>query len=40
MGYLQWIVGKSDITDRDVRATAKYYLKQKSIERNTEASNG
>lgn len=26
-GYLSWIVDKSDITDRDVRATAKYYLK-------------
>ena len=25
-GYLHWIVDKSDITDRDVRATAKYYL--------------
>jgi exodeoxyribonuclease X len=26
--YLDWIVNKSDITDRDVRATAKYWLKQ------------
>ncbi len=26
-GYLHWIVDKSDITDRDVRATAKFYLK-------------
>jgi exodeoxyribonuclease X len=25
--YLQWIVGKSDISDRDVRATAKHHLK-------------
>lgn len=24
--YLDWIVNKSDITDRDIRATAKYYL--------------
>jgi exodeoxyribonuclease X len=24
--YLSWIVDKSDITDRDIRATAKYYL--------------
>lgn len=25
--YLEWIVGKSDMDDRDVRATAKHYLK-------------
>lgn len=25
--YLTWIVDKSDITDRDIRATARYYLK-------------
>jgi exodeoxyribonuclease X len=25
--YLEWITEKSDIKDRDVRATAKYYLK-------------
>jgi exodeoxyribonuclease X len=25
-GYLDWIVNKSDISDRDIRATAKYYL--------------
>ena len=24
--YLDWIVNKSDITDRDIRATAKFYL--------------
>lgn len=24
--YLRWIIEKSDITDRDIRATAKYYL--------------
>ncbi len=24
--YLDWILNKSDITDRDIRATAKYYL--------------
>ena len=24
--YLRWITEKSDITDRDIRATAKYYL--------------
>lgn len=24
--YLDWIVNKSDITDRNIRATAKYYL--------------
>lgn len=28
--YLDWIVNKSDITDRDIRATAKYYLNHKS----------
>jgi exodeoxyribonuclease X len=27
--YLDWIVNKSDITDRDIRATAKYYLNHK-----------
>lgn len=27
--YLSWIVDKSDITDRDIRATAKYYLNHK-----------
>lgn len=27
--YLRWILEKSDITDRDIRATAKFYLKQK-----------
>lgn len=26
--YLDWIYNKSDITDRDIRATAKYWLKQ------------
>lgn len=26
--YLEWILEKSDISDRDVRATAKYYLKR------------
>lgn len=25
-GYIHWILEKSDITDRDIRATAKYYL--------------
>lgn len=24
--YLRWILEKSDVTDRDIRATAKYYL--------------
>lgn len=37
--YLDWILTKSDITDRDIRATAKYYfnLKQRSehVERGT-----
>lgn len=28
--YLSWIVEKSDITDRDIRATAKYYLTRPS----------
>lgn len=27
IGYLDWIVNKSDMDDRDVRATAKHYLK-------------
>lgn len=27
--YLRWITEKSDITDRDIRATAKYYLTHK-----------
>lgn len=27
--YLDWIVNKSEITDRDIRATAKYYLNHK-----------
>ena len=27
--YLRWILEKSDVTDRDIRATAKFYLKQK-----------
>lgn len=26
--YLEWIVDKSDVTDRDIRATVKYWLKQ------------
>lgn len=26
--YLDWIANKSDITDRDIRATARYWLKQ------------
>jgi hypothetical protein len=25
--YLDWIVNKSDVTDRDIRATARYWLK-------------
>lgn len=37
--YLQWI-GKSDMTDRDVRATAKHYLKIASARRNAEGANG
>jgi exodeoxyribonuclease X len=28
--YLDWIVNKSDIKDRDIRATANFYLKQKT----------
>ncbi len=28
--YLDWIVNKSDITDRDIRATAKYYFNLKT----------
>lgn len=28
--YLDWIVNKSDIKDRDIRATAKFYLKRNS----------
>ena len=28
--YLDWVVNKSDITDRDIRATAKYYLTRKT----------
>lgn len=28
--YLDWILHKSDITDRDLRATAKFYWKQKT----------
>lgn len=28
--YLSWILEKSDIKDRDIRATAKYYLTRKS----------
>lgn len=28
--YLDWILNKSDITDRDLRATAKFYLKKGS----------
>ena len=27
--YLDWIVNKSDISDRDIRATAKFYLTRK-----------
>lgn len=26
--YLDWIVNKSDVTDRDIKATARYYLKK------------
>lgn len=28
--YLDWIVNKSDLSDRDIRATAKYYLNLKT----------
>lgn len=35
MSYLTWI-GQSDITDRDIRATAKHYLKIASARRNAQ----
>ena len=28
--YLDWIVNKSDIKDRDIRATARFYLRRNS----------
>jgi exodeoxyribonuclease X len=31
--YLDWIVNRSDITDRDIRATAKYWIKRIEQER-------
>lgn len=37
--YLAWIVDKSDITDRDIRATAKYWLKKTEMGDLSAASN-
>jgi exodeoxyribonuclease X len=31
--YLDWIVNRSDITDRNIRATAKYWIKRMELER-------